>query len=191
MGVYIMTIVNLIKNSQFNLLVALLVVALLAAPIITPPLQAKERSYYIYEDVSTGTRFKEKLFKSPIPVNKSYSKLKPKHQAWVRAHYDNMPENDTPPFPAKGYESIVKPLLTAYMQASRQGKVKAVAMIGEDGKTKKVDVHSPNNKEMAEFIAAVIYNTKFDAGTCNGEPCVMEYLLDIDVTTKGKNDFLK
>ena len=151
------------------------------------PVQAQQESYNIYGHPMPRSNFKEKLFSSPIPLNKPYSKLNKEHQTWVRNHYDNMPEIDTPPFPSKGYGALIKPIVKTYQNlVGGTGKVLAIAMIGKDGKVKKVDIYHPNHEGVAKHISSMIYNTKFDAATCDGKPCVMEYMLDVQLKTRPK-----
>ena len=168
-------------------LVSLISLVLLLV-FFSSPIHAKERRYYVYGDAMPGTKFKEKLFSSYIPLNKPYSKLSKKHQAYVRAPYDGMPASETPPFPAKGYGALITPLIKAHSRVLRNGEVVAIAMIGEDGKTKKVEILTAPTKNLTEFISVLFFDTQFDAATCDGKPCAMEYLLRVNMKVR-QGDF--
>lgn len=148
---------------------------------------AKERVYYVYGDPMPGTKFRQKLFSSAIPLDKPYSKLSKKHQAIVRSDYEGMPETETPPFPAKGYGALIEPLVKAHSKIGRRGKLAVIAVVGSDGAVKKVEVLSTPSKSMSEFASVLLFNTPFDPATCNAAPCSMEYLLLIDTATSYKS----
>ena len=154
---------------------------------MTAPVHAKDREYYIYGDAMPGTKFKEKIFTSSIPLDKPYAKLSKKHQNYVRRPYDGMPETETPPFPSKGLGTLIEPLIRAHSAVLRNGSAVAIAMIGADGKTKSVEVLDAPSKKMADFITVLFFDTPFDPATCDGKHCDMEYLLQVDMKVRAGN----
>ncbi|GAB2191051.1 hypothetical protein [Sessilibacter sp. MAH2] len=126
-----------------------------------------------------GSRFKTNLATSSVPFDKRYKQMAPEEQAIIRANYEDLGENDSPPFPNKGLKSIYLPLIKYHKLNLREGDLVAIATVSAKGVAEQVQVYSSPNQAMTEFIIALLFETKFDPGLCDGKPCQMEYLIDL------------
>ncbi|MBB3166896.1 hypothetical protein [Simiduia aestuariiviva] len=140
---------------------------------------ADDQLYYIEGDAPAGTKFKVKELVSRIPLNKAYHALTERQQQIFRENYAGIPDSQIPPFPSKGLESIYLPILEAHRRMPRDGEIFAIAIVDGKGRTRKVDVYKAPNQTIAQIVSAVLFETKFDAGVCDGKPCAMEFPLEM------------
>jgi hypothetical protein len=137
--------------------------------------------YGIKEDEPrVGTRIKRQVVSAGrIPINRRWHELTPEEQAIVRSAYETMAAGDEPPFPADG----LKPLLDAIRQAERHllvaGKLLLVATVDSKGEAQTVKVLASPDNAMTQFVAKVLIATKFKPAVCGGQPCCMDYLVEL------------
>ncbi|GAA6166647.1 hypothetical protein [Sessilibacter corallicola] len=144
------------------------------------------KTYYLEGDSRLGSRFKTRIASGPVPFDKRYQDMSVKQQAIIRSNYENMPVDETPPFPRHGLQSIYRPLIKYQnlAQRLRRGDLIAIALIDEKGMAKEVEVYAAPDKEIAQFLATLLLEIAYDPGICSGKPCQTEYLIDVGLDIK-------
>lgn len=138
-----------------------------------------KKLYVLNGKAPTGTKILSVDAKSPLPFNKSYVALSNQQKDIVRAKYENLGANDTPPFPARGLKSIYKPVIDANRSLGKVGMLKLVATIDENGYVGSIEVKETPSKALSKRAIRSLRNTKFDAATCDGAPCEMTFPMEI------------
>lgn len=163
---------------MFRILLTILLI------LLAPVTFAKKEVFTMKGDVPTGTRIAPDVVTSAIPLDKPYSELSEEQQAHVKQNYQSMPAGDTPPFPKEGLESIYQPFVDVVSATSKGGQITAVASIDKHGKAQKVAIYRTTGDTMTKAIYAVLMGAEFDPAICDGEPCAMDYLLDLHTEYK-------
>lgn len=141
-----------------------------------------QKEYSIKGDAPVGTSFKRKLITSYVPLDLSYNEMNEEQRALVRNSYEDLKDDEHPPYPTHGIGDLmlnIKKAVDGYRV--KHGEIFAVALIGSDGKVKDAAVYSAPNKTIAEFILKLLYATEFDSATCGGKNCAMEYPLEFTI----------
>jgi hypothetical protein len=153
---------------------------------------AKPKEYKILGQRVKGSKFRHVEATSPIPFNRRYDQLNDEQLKAYRFLYQTLTEHkladtEVPPFPKKTLNSIYKPLLIAHKGIARGGMLFLVAEIDETGKTETVTVYQSPARQTTRYITALIFETEFDPGTCDGKPCTMEFPFEIDLRRFHRN----
>lgn len=174
-------------RNSIKLLLATTLLAVSLTGIVTSAhaKQDKDRkAYFLLGDARPGSKFKQKLFRSDVPFDKTYSELSPTLKERVKTPYGGLKASEHPPFPQEGTEAIYRPLYKANLKLEKEGDVLAIAMISETGKVENVTVYKAPTPNIATMLSYIITNTKFDPATCDGKPCKMEYLFENKIESK-------
>jgi hypothetical protein len=153
---------------------------LLIAVIATTAL-AGAKKYKLRGDPVGGSRFKTVDAVSLIPFNKAYGQLTAEQKQLFRLNYDQLSETENPPFPAKGTQSIYKPIIKGHKEIARAGNLFLIATIDKTGKVENVQVYNSPSESMTQYATNVLFNTTFDPATCAGQPCKMEFPFEFDL----------
>ena len=149
---------------------------LLMAILSISPTDANAKKFYLYGDRANGSNFKQKIYQSDVPLRKSFSKMKPKYQDMVRANYPELASADTPPFPKRGLAKIIKPYLKRFYWAVTQSTGTYLVKVNASGEVTDIAVENVTNSQVEDTIKKLIFNTKFESGTCSGTPCDGEFI---------------
>ena len=136
--------------------------------------------YKLRGDAPTGTLIPTIDATSPLPFNKNYVALSEKQQDIVKAKYENLGENDTPPFPARGLKTIYEPVIGANKSLGKTGKLKLIAIINKDGYVDTISVEETPSVALSKRAIRALRDTKFDAASCDGTPCEMTFPMEIE-----------
>jgi len=69
--------------------------------------------FYLKGEAPTGSRIPSIDATSTIPFNKRFEALTADQQNLVKTRFDDLLNNDTPPFPSSGLRAVYKPLVNA------------------------------------------------------------------------------
>jgi hypothetical protein len=169
------------KYNKLSQILISLVVAMIATTSV-----AAQKEFKLRGDAREGSKFRTIDAVSPIPFNKSYKQLTTEQKEIFRATYGGLAETEKPPFPKKGTEVIYKPLIKAHKDIARAGTLFLIAMVNEKGKVENVAVYESPAQSMTELATTVLFNTEFDAATCNGKPCKMEFPFEFELRPQEK-----
>ena len=157
----------------------LLVVATTVCGLSLANASTSKKSYNLLGDAPSGSNIPTVDATSPIPFNVSYVALTEAQKKIVKSKYDNLGVNDTPPFPSRGLKAIYKPVINANRSLGKSGLLKITAIVNKEGLVESVVVHESPSKALSKRATRALRNTQFDAGTCDGEACEMEFPFEI------------
>ena len=163
------------------------------AQTLPPDLTAeKPKMYRIYGRPKKGTKFKHVEAEFPVPLTKRYADLTPEQQEIYKRIYvwlsgEGLKKDQTPPFPEAGLESIYKPIIRKNLLVAKNKVLFFIADINEEGIAEEVTIYSSPNREFNEFVNTLMFATKFDPATCDGEPCAMKFPFEIDLRYVDRN----
>lgn len=164
-----------------------------AAFLLTGPAQSadtgkakQERTYKLFGTAPKGSKMRPVEATSPIPFNRRFSQLSKRQMAIYRSYFENLNETDTPPFPKKGLEEIYIPLIKGHKRIGGVGELLVFAEINDKGRVNEVIVYKSPTKKLADLATTVMFNTRFKPGTCDGDPCTMDYPFYYDVPQRNR-----
>jgi len=161
-------------------LATLLVTATAICGISNASASIEKESYVLNGTPPTGTLIPSIDARSPLPFNKRYVALSDKQKDIVRAKYENLGVNDTPPFPARGLKSIYEPVISANKSLGKVGKLELIATVDEEGYVGKIIVKETPSKALSNRAIRSLRSVKFDAASCDGDPCEMTFPMEIN-----------
>lgn len=146
----------------------------------------KERLYKLLGTAPKGRNFRPIEATSPIPFNKKLHQLSDRQRAIFRSYFENLNENDTPPFPKKGLKDIYVPLIKGHKRIGGVGELLVFTEVNEKGGVNNVTVYKSPTKKLADLATTVMFNTTFTPPTCDGTPCTMDYPFYYDVPRRNR-----
>lgn len=155
-------------------------------------LAAKPQVYTIKGDRKKGTKFRHVEATSYIPFYKKYDELDDEQTRIYGRLYKILTERalgetEKPPFPVEGLQAIYKPLIRKNKLVAKNGTVFFIALIDKAGEAESVTVYQSPNREMTEFINILMFTTKFEPATCDGDPCAMEFPFEMELRYVDRN----
>ena len=148
------------------------IVALLALP--AGFVQAQEYRMKA-EEARTGSLLKRESARLNVPPDKTYAELSEADKARLRSLYDNMAADDEPPFPARGYRSLMRAMSAVQEKLQVAGTVDMGVIVGADGRAREVKVYGSSDPQLTTVIASVLVLEKYKPALCQGAPCVQEF----------------
>ena len=115
-------------------------------------------------------------------MRKTWQELSDSHRKFMRGHYNNMPNEDEPPYPKAGLISIYQPILKIQNRFTGKGKVEMYVTVESSGKPRSVSVYQSPDPDLTREIASVLMLTEYKPAICNGQPCTMEFPLVLTLT---------
>ncbi|MFT6407869.1 MAG: hypothetical protein ACJAQ6_001285 [Arenicella sp.] len=140
---------------------------------------ASSEVFLLKGNAPVGSRIPTIEAKSTVPFNKRFNALTAEQKNLVRAKFDNLSSNDTPPFPSSGLRAVYKPLLKANKAFGDNSDINVTAKVNSSGFVNGVTVHGDSNEQLVAYIQRHLQNTKFEPATCNGVACDMDFPIDI------------
>ena len=145
---------------------------------VTAGAYAENKGFSLMGEKQTGSRIARKVITSNVPFYKSYEQLNEEEKTAVRSDYQGLAAVDVPPYPTEGMKVISNALIDAHKRLNKPGELFVIARVSDTGKVSKVEVFKTTGKRMSEIAGAVFFNAQFNPGTCAGEPCESEFLLN-------------
>ncbi|MBA5607409.1 energy transducer TonB [Duganella sp. FT3S] len=115
-----------------------------------------------------------------VPPSLSYEQLSPEQQQLVKAPYKILLQDDEPPYPLKGPESIARAFTAMHAKARVRGQFHLLAQIDSEGKPTSVSVLEAPEPELGRIAATILMLSKFKPARCGGQPCAMRYPFDLE-----------
>jgi len=160
----------------------LLIAASLVCGISTAHAKASpsKKLYTLKGDARVGSLLPSIDAKSSVPFNKRFDALTTEQQNLVKAKFNNLGVNDTPPFPVAGLRAVYKPLVKANKTYGDNSALKVTAKINSFGYVNDVTVHDNNNSQLVDYIERSLRHTKFEPAKCDGTACAMNFPIEIN-----------
>lgn len=162
------------KNLTTFLLTAILLCGLQTAAHATPA-----PKLYTLKGDTQGSRIPSIDAKSTIPFNKRFNSLTIEQQNLVKAKFEELGANDSPPFPTRGLRAVYKTVIQANKNYGDNSPLKVTATVDKKGRVSEVVVHNNTNRELVSYIERNLQYAKFDAARCNGVACEMDFPIEI------------
>ncbi|MDK2125516.1 hypothetical protein [Parachitinimonas caeni] len=135
------------------------------------------------EDAPTGTHLRPVRMVSELPLDQTYASLESRFKQKIRDSYEKMAESDEPPFPAKGLRPLLKHILAEQDKAGidAKGTLALLASVDDAGVVQSVSSLETPDPKLAQVAGAVLMMTPFKPPRCNGQPCKMDFLLEVGI----------
>jgi hypothetical protein len=119
-------------------------------------------------------------YSTPVNAKKKYSDLSKEEQAnWRALQYEEMPEDDVPPYPADGLQPLLEAIVAKNISEEVKGLVVVHVEIGPDGTPRYADLLNSPSKKMGDYVLGVAMQTKYTPAKCKGVPCTMSFPLRV------------
>lgn len=139
---------------------------------------AAAQSWYTLNETEpeTGSHIRKPIAKTTLyPLDRSWSKLTPQERVSLRRFYENMPENDEPPFPQDGLEAVVRDLMSRAGSVEYKGPFRIHVTVDSKGLVTGVDLVEYVDLKRARYLAQAFLDVKFKPAVCGGKPCTMQF----------------
>jgi hypothetical protein len=135
--------------------------------------------FYLKGEAPTGSRIPSIDATSTIPFNKRFEALTAEQQNLVKTKFDDLRNNDTPPFPTSGLQAIYKPLVNANQAFGDNSDLNVTAKVNSSGFVSGVTVHNNPNPQLVNYIEQRLQQVKFEAAKCSGVACDRDFPIEI------------
>jgi len=155
----------------------LLSVACLLGLSLSSHAQSQKPEYGIKEDQpTTGSSIKRYVVTgSVVPINKRYGEFTAEEKATLNQYYESIAQGDEPPFPAEGLRPIYDAVRKAQAKLLVNGDLTMLATVSAEGEVIEIKAIGSPSTEMTQFVASVLFMTKFKPAVCGRKPCTMQY----------------
>ena len=151
-----------------------------------------QKRYSIKQDEpDTGTHISRERIIDSLPLDKRYSELTREQQNAFKSQYEQMAEDDEPPFPLDGLGPLYKAIGEIHKQFLRRrfglgvdGLLAMHVQVDSQGKATSVAAYRSPDPEMTKFAATVAMLTKYKPAVCGGQPCAMAFPIRIQLTSR-------
>jgi len=154
---------------QLNLLI-IAVAIIFSASTTLATASPHSRLYTLKGEAPAGSR---------MPFNKRFDALTSQQQNLVKAKFDDLGKNDTPPFPVSGLQAVYKPIIKANKHYGSDRALEATATVDIAGNVRSITVHNNKNKRLVAYIERSLRGVKFEPAMCDGTACEMDFPIDI------------
>jgi hypothetical protein len=131
--------------------------------------------YSIREDTPGSTIKSKMIHGSRVPFEKRYEELTAEQKQIVKGQYEQMAEEDEPPYPLYGLGPTYKTISAGQQKLLVSGEFYLQLQIDEKGEPESAKVLKSPSKETTQFVASTLMLTKFKPAKCSGAPCKMSY----------------
>ena len=137
------------------------------------------------EQPDLGSNIKRDIVRgSVVPLDKDYAELTSDEKALVKSSYENLGPSDEPPYPIGGPKHIYKMVAAGQQKFLVTGTMTIAVEVDVKGEPASVSVIRSPDAEMTRFVALVLMSQKYKPAVCDGAPCVMQFPLRINFTTR-------
>ena len=109
-----------------------------------------------------------------VAYDKTYAELSAADKARLRSLYERMDPLDEPPFPARGYGSLIRAVTGVQRELHVEGLVHIGVVVGADGRASQVKVYSSPDPRLTTIVANALMLAHYKPGLCRGAPCIQE-----------------
>ncbi|GHD32100.1 hypothetical protein GCM10007053_15840 [Halioglobus pacificus] len=157
---------------------------LLIGALIAQPTYAQ---YWDRGEPKLGSRIATVGTRSPWPLDRNFSEFSSEEQRrYKTAHYEGMPDDETPPFPINGLGVVaqeIRDTARGRVLSWPRGRVFAVVTVSESGHAKKVEVYESPSVDITKITSYVLMNSTFSPAECAGAACQGEFLWEVNYYT--------
>ncbi|CDG82625.1 hypothetical protein [Janthinobacterium agaricidamnosum] len=133
------------------------------------------------DEAWTGSNILRSRVRSSIPLQLPYHQLSGAAQQELRDSYKELAAEDEPPYPVRGQAAFFKALADANEILRVTGLLSLAVKVDQRGDVVDAAIYSTPSPDMGTFAAAVAIQQKFKPALCQGVPCTMDFLFEIDM----------
>jgi hypothetical protein len=134
------------------------------------------------EQAPVGSLIRRTAATGPIPFDKPYRELTEEQKNSLKSVYENMGQEDEPPYPIKGIKRIMKAFSTIGEKLQAEGVVHMLVDVDSAGTATSVSVLKTPDPEIAQYMANVLMLEKYKPAICKGQPCAQQYNFEMKYT---------
>ena len=75
--------------------------------------------------------------------------------------------------------TLFDPIGKAHAKLAQSGTLRVVAIVGKDGQVIEARILESPSEQLGQFAARLLMVTKFKPALCSGQPCRMEFPLNV------------
>lgn len=152
--------------------------AVLLSTWIASPVLAQNRGALTIPHI--GTREIPVPKDTNLSFDKPYEKLSADEKQLIRSKYENLGPRDEPPYPLEGMKPISDDLGKIVKRTGVKGRFQAVAHVDKNGDVKTVSIYALPSEQLKDVLSYVLAHPKYKPAKCDGKPCEMDFLLDVN-----------
>lgn len=138
--------------------------------------QGKDEKSIKEETPALGTILKKKIATSSMSMDRSYHQLSDDEKAYLRSFYEDMPEEDEPPYPLNGTRAIHQKMSKAQQIVVAKGMLTIAVDVSSAGEPESVSIFETPDSDIARVAALALLEEKYKPAMCAGKPCRMQFL---------------
>ena len=151
-----------------------------------------QKRYSIKQDEpDIGSNISRERIIGSLPLDKRYSELTREQQNAFKSQYEQMAEDDEPPFPLDGLGPLYKAIGEIHKQFLRRrfglgvdGLLAMHVQVDSQGKATSVAAYRSPDPEMTKYVATIAMLTRYKPAVCGGQPCAMAFPIRIQLTSR-------
>jgi len=151
-----------------------------------------QKRYSIKEDgPHTGSHVSRERIIGSLPLDKRYSELTREQRSALKSLYEQMAEDDEPPFPVdglgplyKGIAEVQKHLLRSRFGLGVDGPLALHVQVDSQGNAMSVAAYQSPDPEVTKYAATIAMLTKYKPAVCRGQPCAMAFPIRIELKSR-------
>ncbi|MBC3872874.1 hypothetical protein [Undibacterium flavidum] len=141
--------------------------------------QSKDGKSISEDAPALGTSLKKKVATSSISMDRSYQELSEEEKEAIRSVYDNMPENDEPPYPLYGTREIHRKMSQTQQYVAAKGVLTMTVDVSSTGEAQSVSIYESPDPDITRVASLVLMETKYKPAVCGGKACKMQYFFQV------------
>ena len=141
--------------------------------------QSKDEKSIREETPSLGSTLRKKLATSSISMDKKYNELSEEEKESIKSVYEDMPDEDEPPYPINGMRDIYGKMSQAQQWVGAKGKLTMTVDVNSAGEPETVSIYESPDPDLARVAALVLMETKYKPAVCNGVKCKMQFFFQV------------
>jgi len=150
-----------------------------AVPFTVQAATDDARQYHV-KDVLAGSVLAQAIINGPVPFDSTYAELTPEQKAVLFQEYESLSLGDEPPFPLYGVRHAIRPLIPFAETWNPVGPLVASVDVDSKGDAIAVTVYKSPDPQLTHLVSSALALEKYKPGTCQGQPCRMQYVLRLD-----------
>jgi tetratricopeptide (TPR) repeat protein len=156
---------------------------LVPASIFAGEALAQQRYTIKQDEPTTGSHIRREQIISSLPLDKRYSELTNEQRNAVKSQYEQMAEDDEPPFPVNGLGPVYKAISEIHKKIVLRdryglgvsGPLAMHIQVDSQGNATSVSVYQSPDPEMTKSAATIAMLTRYKPAMCGGQPCAMVF----------------
>lgn len=165
--------------------------ALVPTAIFADDALAPKRYTIKSDEPPTGSHIRRERIVSSLPLDKRYSELTNEQQNALKSQYEQMAEDDEPPFPVNGLGPVYKAIskIREYDARGRyglgiDGSLTLHIQVDSQGNATSASVFESPNPDITKSAAAIGMLTKYKPAVCGGQPCAMVFPIRMELSSR-------